>query len=73
MELDYDLDSKIKYIEEEQVSKEVERDRQIDEMKEFLETSAQSFNSKIQNLAYGTQTSIGKPSKDGKDVASTDY
>ena len=73
LELDFDLDLKIKQFEDNLVSKEVERDRQIAEMKEFLETSAQSFNSKIQNLAYGTQTSIGKPSKDGKDVASTDY
>ena len=49
LELDFDLDLKIKQVEDGLVSKEIERDRQIAEMMEFLETSAQSFNSKIQS------------------------
>ena len=47
LELDFDLDSKIKQIEDDLVLKEEERDRQITEMKNFLETSAQSFKSVI--------------------------
>ena len=40
LELDFDLDSKIKQIEDDLVKKEVERDRQIAEMQKFLDNSA---------------------------------
>ena len=40
LELDFDLDSKIKQIEDDLVKKEVERDRQIAEMQKFLDKSA---------------------------------
>ena len=37
-------------------------------MKQFLEISAQSFNSKIQSSAQSLLTPIDEPSQDGKDV-----
>ena len=40
LELDFDLDSKIKQIEDDLVKQEVERDRQIAEMQKFLDKSA---------------------------------
>ena len=51
LELDFDLDSKIKQIEDELVSKEAERDRRIAEMQKFLKASAQSFDSALRSSA----------------------
>ena len=72
MELDFELYSLIKQIENDLFSKEEERDRQITEMKQFLENSAQTFLSKIQSSAQSSQKPISKPSKDGKDFGQPD-
>ena len=72
LELAFELDSKIKQIEENLKSKEVERNRQIAEMKQFLEARGQSFNSQIQSSAQSLQKPIGESSKDRKDVNKPD-
>ena len=67
LELDFDLDSKIKLIEDNLVSKRMERDRKITEMKNFLQASAQSFNSKLKISANGSQKPVADQAKDNKD------
>ena len=62
LELDFDLDSKIKQIEDDLVSKEAARDRKISEMHKFLESSAQTFNSAINNSTINSQTTVGESS-----------
>ena len=58
LELDFDLDSKIKLIEDNLVSKRMERDRKITEMKNFLQASAQSFNSTLKISANSSQKPV---------------
>ena len=58
LELDFDLDSKIKLIEDNLVSKRMERDQKITEMKNFLQASAQSFNSTLKISANSSQKPV---------------